>query len=321
MLIDVHAHALSQEFLTSMGVNKDENGEFVFPGYGLIDKLLYDLDARLENLKARGVDLQIIAPPPNLLSDIETAPDVEFSQLLNSHTAKLIDESNGLLAGLAVAPLGVPVNAVDELKRAINDYGFVGLALPTTVMGKPLDAPVFSALFEYLNAEKIPAFLHPTTAIHRDNLGSYTMNTIVGCPHETTLAVSRIIFSGICERYPDLRIILAHGGGNICGLAGRIDRGYTAPKYEANQECRRYISRPPSEYLHRFFFDTCVLNQKALLFLIENVGVDNVVFGSDFPFEIGDSEGKIALTALKNFSKDDSEKILSSNAAAVFNLT
>jgi aminocarboxymuconate-semialdehyde decarboxylase len=321
MLIDVHAHALPRDFFTMMGLSEDDAGEIVFPGYGAVDKLLYDLNGRLENLKARGVDLQIVSPPPNLQADIDMAPNVEFSRMLNGYMAKLIEEGGGLLAGLAVAPLGDPDHAVEELQRAIGEYGFVGLALPTSVMGKPLDDPAFSALFAYLEAEDLPAFIHPTNGVRRDTLESYTMNTLVGWPHETALAVARLIFSGICERHPNLKLVLAHGGGTISWLMGRIDRGYTAPKYEANPECSRYISRPPSDYLREFFFDTCTLSPESLLCLIDIMGADHVVFGSDLPFEIGDAEGKTASMALEKLSEPDKKKILGSNAAAVFNLT
>lgn len=321
MLIDVHAHALSRDFLTSMGLSEDNTGEFVAPGYGAVDKLLYDLDGRLENLKARRVDLQIIAPPPNLQSDIDIVPGVEFSRTLNGYTAKLVEQGDGLLAGLAVAPLGDPTQTVAELHRTIGEYGFVGLALPTSVMGKPLDDPVFESLFEYLEAESVPAFIHPTNGMRRDALDSYSMSTLVGWPHETALAAARMIFSGICERHPNLKLVLAHGGGAIPWLIGRIDRGYAAPKYEANPDCRRYISRPPSDYARRFFFDTCTLSRDSLLCLIDIMGVDHVVFGSDFPFEIGDAEGKTALATLETLSDVDRRKIMGDNTVGIFNLS
>ena len=140
------------------------------------------------------------------------------------------------------------------------------------------------------------------------------MPIIVGWPTETSVAVARLIFAGILERHPNLKLVLAHGGGVLPYLLGRLDLAYSAPRYEANPACRANISRPPSHYLRQLYFDTSVLSAKALSFLIDQMGAESVLFGSDFPYEIGDADGAIALAALKAMDEPKLDAILCGNA-------
>jgi len=156
--------------------------------------------------------------------------------------------------------------------------------------------------------------MHPTTGVSRKALTNYTMLQAVGWPTETALCVSRLIFSGIFERHPDLNLILAHGGGALPMLLGRLDGAYHAPKYEYNPECHANISHNPTFYLKNIYVDTMVLNPKILKFIIDLVGHEQVVFGSDGPFEISDLDGTHARAAIKDMSNAVSEAIFSGNA-------
>ncbi len=287
---------------------------FLFPGYGPLDRWLFDLDSRLESLRRRDFGLQLVGPPPRIVSHASWVTDARFARRLNAQTAEVVAQGEGLLAGLAAPALGEPALAAEELRRAVGEHGFKGVALPSAAADVPLDTPPFEAFFATCAELGLLVFMHPTTAADRPATGDFTLLQLVGWPFETTLAVARLIFAGTLERHPDLRLVLAHGGGAIPWLAGRLDLGYFAPEYEANPDCRAHISKPPSAYLRDMYFDTVVADAAALEFLISRVGPERVLFGSDYPFEIGDAEGKASLPSIEAMPEAAQRLILGGNA-------
>jgi aminocarboxymuconate-semialdehyde decarboxylase len=314
MTIDVHAHALHRDFLSdrhvqaTLGIESRGSG-FGFAGYGELDPLLFDLEGRTANLEQRGVTLQLVSPPPRAVSHATWAADAAFARMLNRQTAAIVAEGSRL-AGLAVPPLSDPAHAVDEIRRAMDEDGLAGVALPTSAAGRPLDDGAFEPLFAACARRRCPVFMHPTTGVDRPALGSYTMLQAVGWPTETALCVGRLIFAGVWERHPDFRLILAHGGGALPSLIGRLDLAYNAPRYERNPACHAHIGKPPTAYLRHILFDTAVVHPALLRSLIELVGPGNVVFGTDFPFEVGDPLGAIALPVLDGLPPDTRSQIL-----------
>jgi aminocarboxymuconate-semialdehyde decarboxylase len=314
-MIDVHAHALHPDFLNdrnvqqTLGIENRGTG-FGFAGYGDLDPLLFDIAARTESLRARGIELQLISPPPRAVSHATWAADAGFARHLNQQTAAVVREGSRM-AGLAIPPLTDPAKAVEEVRRAMDEDGLVGVALPTSAAGRPLDDGAFEPLVAECARRKCPVFMHPTTGVDRSALTSYTMLQAVGWPTETALCTARLIFAGVWERYPDFRLILAHGGGALPSLIGRLDLAYNAPKYERNPACHAHITRPPTSYLQHILFDTAVAHPTLLRHLIELVGPANVVFGTDFPFEVGDPLGAIALPVLDTIEPSARETILS----------
>jgi aminocarboxymuconate-semialdehyde decarboxylase len=320
MIVDVHAHGLSEDFIVAAAKGGGRNWRvevagrrhYVAADYGPLDPLLYDLDERLKTLRTRGV-LQLICPPPPLVATRTYLADAAWTKLLNQSTARLVADGAGMLAGLAVPALADPARAADELREAIDRHGFVGVMLPSSAGDRPLDDPAFAPLFAAIERMGLLAFMHPTDSYVSDGLSDFTLRIIVGWPTETTIAVARLIFAGVLERHPALKLLLAHGGGTLAFLLGRLDLAYAAPRYEANPACRN-ISRPPSDYLKRLCFDTAVLNAKTLRFLIEQMGSDRVLFGSDFPYEIGDADGALALSALDVATPAVRDAVLVGNA-------
>ena len=325
MIIDVHAHAVSQDFIRTTAGRPDyglpyeirPDGGYLTRGYGETERMLWDVDARLKSLERRGIDLQLVSPSPRTLSDHQRAIGVEIARLMNRDTAELVKRGGGRLAGMAVLPLGEPDKAPDELRRAIGEYGFRCALIPTSAAGAPLDLPQFEVTWETLEEHGLLVFMHGTTAIVRQTLAEYTLNTILAWPTEVTIAAARLIFSGLLEQHPALSLLLAHGGGTLPYLAGRLDLAYAAPRHEANPACRAHIAKPPSQYLRQLYYDTVVASPAVLRFLIELVGADCVMFGTDFPYEIGDAEGAIALPVLADLPRAQRERILGENAREV----
>jgi aminocarboxymuconate-semialdehyde decarboxylase len=322
MLIDVHAHALSEELVGRMvdtadlgwALLKDGPGRYRFKGAGPLDPLIYDVGARLDSLKRRGVALQLVSPPPSIISNGDRVVSVDEARLLNESTARLVAKGGGQLAGLAVPALGEPMLAAEELRRSIDEHGFVGVVIGTAAGTASLDDPAFEQLFAAFECLDLLVFMHPTSSALSATQSEYSLRTLVTWPTETTIAVARLIFSGLIERHPRLKIILAHGGGTLPNLAGRLDLGWSAPLYEANEACRESITRPPSAYLKSFYFDTVVADPALLEFIVQSYGAEHVLFGTDFPYEIGDSEGPLGLAALDRLAEVDRLKIMSGNA-------
>jgi aminocarboxymuconate-semialdehyde decarboxylase len=327
MIIDVHAHAASEDFIREtareprygLPYEVRPDGTYATRGYGEMDRLMWDLDGRLDNLARRGVDLQLVSPSPRTISDHQRVIGVEVARLMNRATADLVKRGGGRLGGMGVLPLGEPDKAADEIGRAVGEYGFRGACMPTSAAGAPLDLPEFAHVWKTLEELGLLVFMHATTALARETFGQYTLNTIVGWPTEVTVAATRLIFSGVLERHPRLNLVLSHGGGTLPYLGGRLDLAYHAPKHEANPACRAHITKPPSRYLRHFYYDTVNASPASLRFLIALVGADRVMFGTDFPYEIGDAEGKIALPVIGELPAEQGKRILGQNAADILN--
>lgn len=317
-VIDVHGHAIARDFLVKLARDSAFGVEAVGSGFNIgsyrLDPLLFDLDAHLADLRARKVALQLISPPPRLVANATWAADRNFAEQLNRQTAALVRNADGRLAGLAVPPLTEPDTALAEITRALDEDGLAGVVLPTSVTGAPLE-DAFESLFAECARRRCPVFLHPTTGVDRIGQARYSMLQLTAWPSETTLCAARMIFAGVLERHPTLNIILAHGGGSLPFLIGRLDLAFAATGYEANPECRAHIARPPSSYLRQFYFDTVVGNPTVLHMLIQMVGTDSVLFGSDFPFEIADPTGAQARAALRDSTETTCRAVFFDNAA------
>ena len=324
MIIDVHAHVLSNDFMAELASSGTfgielmaDNYTYLVPGYGPFDPPIYHFEDRLEGLASRGVDAQLVSPVPTLIAWPGGAPDVEWARRLNQSTAESVAQSGGRFRGLATLCLGEPDKADDELERALDMHGFVGVQIGTYAGDRPLDDASLDPVLTLIEARNLIVFMHPTSADKLERWGDYTLNTVLAWPNETTLAITRMIYAGVFERHPHLHIALAHGGGNLVFMRGRIDLGYNAPQYERNPDCHKNISRPPSTYYQQLFFDTAVGAPEMLNFLIATVGADRVVYGSDEPFEIADPVGAMAMPTVRKLGPPDADAILGGNLAAI----
>jgi aminocarboxymuconate-semialdehyde decarboxylase len=336
MVIDVHAHAVSEELLRSwarqgtLGVGLGDDGEVLVRGLKaeqapdgetaeggafLLNPSMYRHQERFDRLAEIDVDLQLVCPWTNFTAWPGGAADAEIARVLNRSTAECVAGSGGRFAGLATLALGEPDRAVEELSRALEEHGFVGAICGTYAGDRPLDHPSLEPLFAELERRGLPVLVHPSIAEPTPRWEQYTLNTALEWPGETGLAVGRLIFAGTLERHPELRLVLAHGGGTLPFLRGRLDLAYEAPRYEHNPECSANISKPPSEYLQQLYFDTAVGTPESLHFLIDLVGAERVIFGTDDPFEIADTGGRMALPALRDREPAEREAILGGTLA------
>ncbi len=329
MIIDTHAHALDEAFLRGLcrtprfglSADFDEAGRFRVrrgdnPPVSL-DNELSNIEQRIESLARRNIGLQLIAPPPGFTSWPGGAADVEYARALNEHCARVVAQGGGRLELMAVLALGEPERCVYELERAADLYGARSALLPATAGGRPLDGGEFDQLFAFAERRGILLFMHPVSADPPSRFPVYGLQVVVQWPFETTFAMARLIFGGLLDRYPGLQILLAHGGGALIFLRGRLDAASEAVGAEGDPYFRKKISKRPGEYFSQLFFDTCSLSPEAVECTIRVAGVERVMFGTDYPFEIGDAEAKQALPAIEALPDAAKRKIFRDNAEAV----
>lgn len=341
-IVDAHAHALSPALVDrfardgAFGLHYGGDGEVLVRGYGEFDRDVYSHEERLARLAEMGVDLQLISPLANFTSWPGAAADVELARALNESTAACVAEAGGRFAGLAALALGEPTRAVDELGRAVEEHGFVGAIVGTYAGDRPLDHPSLEPVFAEIERRGLVLLMHPTSAVPdppppagrnwrvaaqpAPSWDEYTLTTILAWPNETARATARLIFAGTLDRHPELPLVLSHGGGPLPFLRGRLNLAYSAPRHEYNPDCHAYISKPPGDYFDQLLFDTVVGTAESLHFLIDTLGAERVVLGTDDPFEIGDTGGKVALPALRDRPSEEADRILGGTLARVLGL-
>ncbi len=274
------------------------------------------MDARKDDLKAVGIDKQIISltAPGTLVETPERA--VKLSRTVNDAFARIQQEHGDHLVALGTLPLNHPAASVRELERAILELGLKGIALFSNVNGLALSEQRFWPLYEKADALEVVFFMHPTYPVGVEAMTDYMLMPLVGFPADTTLAAASLVFSGVVERFSRIKWVLGHLGGAVPYLAERLDRGY-----EAYEECRKNISSPPSEYLRdHFYYDTVNFDAKALKLAIDFAGTSHLVAGSDYPHQIGSLQKMLSSIRQLDVTEQEKLGILGENAARLLRL-
>jgi aminocarboxymuconate-semialdehyde decarboxylase len=319
MIIDIHNHYYPPRYLAEV----ERGGSRVRIGYDAQDRLLIhypgdynvvvrghrDLDERVRVMDENGVAMQAISLTTPGVHIEDTRRGIELARVVNEEFAQATARYPGRFAALAALPLHDPDAAVRELERAVTQLGHHGALLFSNINGRSLDQPEYFPLFEKLAALQVPALLHPTNPATLGALADYRLTAIVGFLFDTTAAVMRLVFAGVLERLPALRLIVGHLGGTIPYVAERADRAF-----EAYDECRAYISRAPSEYFRRLYYDTVNFNPDALRLALAFAGAQQLVFGSDYPHQVGSTGSALAAVRALDISPQERDAILGGNA-------
>lgn len=295
-----------------MSEDSREQNRAMFP---TIVAALTDPEARIEHMDRMGIDLQGLATfvseyfywtPPKLGS--------ELARMQNDRLAAAVADRPDRFVGLgATVPLQDIDAAMSEAERAAA-IGFRGLQIGGTVNGHNLDEPRFRPFWEAVSELQMPVILHPSGYPEGQRLGDYFLTNCIGNPLETMVAATRMIFSGLFEELPELELVLVHGGGYLPFYASRSDH-----TWEVRPETRVNIpERPPSHYMQRLFYDTMVFQPLYLKHLIEIVGVDRVMVGTDFPFDMSEPDPLGLVGQVEGLSDNDIAAISGGNAARLF---
>jgi aminocarboxymuconate-semialdehyde decarboxylase len=314
--IDVHSHFLPASVLdrlrrdgdrwrTPVQTRADGKVFVVTPErpYGPIGPGFHDLDVRKRYMAEQGIARQVLAPPPFLFYYwIDARTGLEIIREVNDATAE-ITNADPAFAGLGTIPMQDATSAVRECER-IKAIGLCGVEIGSNIDGMELDDERLWPVYEAIEALGLPVLVHPNNVVGSDRMHDFHLQNLVGFPSDSTLAAARLIFAGILDRFPRLKICLGQAGGFLPYIIGRLDQGFTA-----RAECRRSGCSKPSDYLRRFHYDTIIHAPRPLAFLIESVGADRVMFGSDFPFDMRSMLPTTALDADGSLTPEQSEQI------------
>lgn len=326
MTIDIHTHFIPPEFVTDaragrardhIAVERRDGIEWLVHPQGYrypLSPEFFNLEAKLREMDRVGIDAAVLSLTPTLFFYwLDAGAAADFCRLANDALAAFVAQSERL-HGVAVVPLQQPEAAAAELRRAVRDLGLRGAEIGTTVEQVPLDDRRFDPFFAAAAELDVPVILHPYYVGTRPNLGDFYMTNLTGNPLETCVAASRLILSGFLDRHPALKLILVHAGGFMPYQIGRLDHGF-----RVRPETNAAISSPPSSYLRRFWYDTITHAGTPLRFLIDLVGGNRVVLGSDLPFDMADVHFREHLSAAR-LDPGTLDAVTGANAVALFGL-
>jgi len=323
--IDFHNHFFPPQYLeeilagpSNIKVTFDSNNNplLYYPGdYNIIVRGHRDIDYRAEVLAKAGIDKQILTftTPGTHIESPERS--LELARIVNDSLAKIADEHSDRFAALATLPLNDPAASVKELDRAFGELSFKGVMLHSNINGVALSDKRFWPLYEKASDLKALFYIHPSFPVGVEAMTDFWLMPLIGFPFDTTLAAAKLVFSGVVEKFPGVRWVLAHLGGAIPYLAERLDRGYFAFK-----ECRQNIAALPSEYLKKFYYDTVNFDVKALELAVSFAGANHLVAGSDYPHQIGSLEKMKSSIEGLSISPQEKAGIFSENAVELLGL-
>jgi len=325
-VIDVHTHMLNEGYVRLLrkhggkyGVKKVRGGQTGIHRDGAPFMTLmpgmFDYEARIRAMDAAGVDMAIVTlTSPNVYFGSGKV-SLEAARLVNDDMAAQQRRYPERLRFMCSLPWQHPKAALAELKRACDELGAIGVMVLANIDGRSLTEKAFAPIWKEIDRRGLPVLVHPTAPPGTKQLDVVKYNLIasVGFMFDTSLAVSRMIFDGFFDRYPSLKLIASHGGGTLPYIAGRLDICF-----ENMPACREKISQKPSVYLKRIYYDSVVFQQGSLELAIKVGGEDKVLYGSDFPHNIGDMKGCLArVDALAAAQRD---AVRGGNAMRIFRL-
>ena len=329
--IDIHAHLVPQSLWRAADAGKEWHGFHHEPGEGVgvivgggkrhgfvSPKVRFTPEERLQDMDAQGVDVQVISiHTPCFGYQLDAREGQALAREVNDEIAAMVRQWPGRLAGLATLPMQNVNAAITELERAVTVLGLKGAELDTVVNGENWDEPRFLDFFKAAEAMGAVLFCHPQP-FHNfmvERAGRYGLNNSLGVIVEDAIVVAVLIFGGVLEACPRLKVCVAHGGGPACYAMGRLDRGW-----QTRPDARRRIPQPPSAYQRRLHYDSVVGSEDALRFLLDQVGADRVVLGSDWPFVPWHPSPVAWVQSLATITAEEKERILWRNVEALLGL-
>jgi len=324
--IDTHAHYFPQGYIdliarhgSRVGATVVEANGATFIQVGLllrtgpITRTFIDLDERLNLMDAQGVGMHALSLTQPMVYWADDDLGMQLCVAYNDAISAAHRAHPNRFIGFACLPMQNQKLALEELERAAKLPGIKGVYMATAVRDRELSDRSFFPVYERCEALRLPIFLHPMM-INNERMKQFYLVNICGNPFDTALAACHLIFGGVLDAFPKLEISLPHAGGALPILRGRMDRGFVI-----RAECK-HLPRPPSEYLKRFTYDTISYNEEILEYLVKLVGVDRIMVGSDYCFDIAYEEPVKFVEGVKSLNGEQKQQILWSNAAKLLRL-
>ena len=331
LAIDIHAHALigaaeeiarqqdrwrreAQSAARLAGKESSEHNQRLMQTSYLAG--LTRVEARIASMDAMRVDVQAVSPVPtqyHYWAELEVAKKIVAAT--NRGIAAICASRPGRLVGLGSVAMQFPELAAEQLGHAISELGLKGVIVSTAVNGAELADPRFEVFWARAEALGAVVFIHPMGCSMGERLTPYYLSNLIGNPAETTVALAHLIFSGIFDRHPKLKVVAAHGGGYFPFYTARFDHGWRV-RPEAHT-----CANAPSSYLKKIWFDALVYEPGQLEYLIRRAGAGNVVLGTDFPFDMGMEDPIGLLNSVAGLTDDERSMIRGANAAHLLGLS
>tara|TARA_Y100000816_G_scaffold284508_1_gene262777 strand:+ start:31 stop:1038 length:1008 start_codon:yes stop_codon:yes gene_type:complete len=323
LVIDIHTHILPKDLpdlekkfgyggWIRLDHNSNGTANMIKDGeeFRVVKCNCWDPVARLDDCQESGVSLQVISTIPVMFSYwAQPKHTYLLSRLLNDDIANVVQNNPKRFVGLGTIPMQDEKLAVKELERCIQDLRFPGIQIGSNINGKNLSSQKFFPIFEAAADLGSCIFVHPWNIMGKNQMEKYWLPWLVGMPAETSRAICSMIFSGIFEKLPNLRVAFAHGGGAFPATIGRIQHGYDSRP----DLCAIDNNVDPTDYLGKFWIDSLVHDFDMLEFLLKKVGNKKIALGSDYPFPLGEKMPGL-LIKNSNLSKTTKENLLYKNA-------
>lgn len=278
---------------------------------------LTGIDERLRDMDRMGVDIQAVCPAPYHYFYF-TEPDygAELAREVNEGIANLVNLHPDRFVGMGSVPLQNPKLAVRELEYAVKKLGLRGVEINTNVNGLNLTDPRLGLekFFAKANELGVVIFMHPLGYTQADRLTNHYFNNVIGNPLDTTVALSHLIFDGVIERHPKIKFIAAHGGGFLAHYWARMDHAW-----RARPDTRTVISKRPSSYLEKVYFDSITFDPRMLKQLIDRYGANHVLLGTDYPYDMGEDHPRKLIAGVKGLTDVQRRQIEGLNARRLLN--
>jgi aminocarboxymuconate-semialdehyde decarboxylase len=279
---------------------------------------LSDLDVRLKEMDRMGIDIQAVSPAPHQTCYwADPGWGQELARAVNERLAEIGAQHPDRFAPMGTVPLQDVSLAVAELEHCVKALGMRGVEINPSVRGMDLTDPrlALEKFFQKAAELDVVIFMHPIGFSHGERLANHYFNNIIGNPLETTVAASHLIFDGVLERHPKLKIVLPHAGGYLAHYWARMDHAW-----RARPDTRGRIKRKPSSYLEKFYFDTITFDRGMLAHLIERFGAEHVLLGTDYPYDMGMEHPVDFIAGVPKLSAKAKQAIMGGNAARLLKI-
>jgi aminocarboxymuconate-semialdehyde decarboxylase len=324
MNIDLHNHVIPPTIVDAltrdpqrygMGI-EEKGGKRYFNNHGRLAELepvFHDADAKVEWMDRAGIDIAAISVgPPIYFYWLSADAGLEAARLANDGIAQMVARRPERLRGLAHLPMQDPDAAVTELERVVKEHGFRGVEVGTSIEGVTLADPRFRKVLKTIEQLGCFVFTHPYQCLAQGGMDRYYLSNFVGFPLDTTLMVAHLMFSGALDELPRLKFLLPHGGGYVPYQIGRFVHGH-----RVRPEPKERTSTSPADLLERFYFDTLTHDPLAARHLINRVGADHVVIGSDHPFDMGPPDLLGGIDTIPELTASEREYVCSLTALSL----
>ena len=310
--IDIHAHISPEGYIRALEAGEDWYGITAFANdfHLSVPRTMWTPEQRLTDMDSLGVDVHVLSTNAVFYCyDRDAATVAAMDRECNDYVAQLTQDHPDRFAGLANLPMQDVGAAAAELERAMTQLGLKGAMIDDQVNGKTYDDPEFYPLWEVAEQTGAVILIHQALeTVVTARLNRYHLPNSIGNLADRAITFASFVFGGVMDKYPNLRICLCHGGGYTCFGAGRMDRGW-----QVRSEARVNIAQPPSTYLNRFYYDCLTHSEPALRMLVDSVGIDKVLFGTDWPFDMCTDWPVAWVLGLESLTPEEKEAILGKN--------